>query len=72
MNTDIMIDRCDILSANLVQQGHELVRLRLTGVRDWEELVSYVLSYVHGDLGRVRLWVRNSTRGWAVERQLVA
>lgn len=61
----------DIVFANLVKQGREIVSMKFTGVGSIADIVNYLRRKLNANLGAVVIKVRNYTQGWSFSQKLV-
>lgn len=61
----------DIVFANLVKQGREIVSMKFTGVGSIADIINYLRRKLNANLGPVVIKVRNFTQGWSFSQQLL-
>lgn len=61
----------DLVFANIVKGGREIVALSFTGVRTLADIVNYLRGVVGHNLGYAVMKVRNYTQGWSIEQPVM-
>lgn len=61
----------DRIYARLCQNGQEIVKFMMERVSDLTEVIGEIRHYTRKYRGLCRLYIRNVTRGWAIERPLM-
>lgn len=66
-----VINKSDIIFATLLQRGKQIVSIRLSGVRSWEDIISFLRTMVCNCVGLTTLRLRNGSQGWAQQRSII-
>lgn len=61
----------DRIFARLVLRGKTLVEFMINSVGDLTELLGVLRSHCRGTRGLARLYLRNMSRGWSLERPMM-
>lgn len=61
----------DVMFATVKQRGNTLATLRLSGMSSLADIINYIKTIVKGRMGLLTLSLRNSTQGWAQERNII-
>lgn len=61
----------DVMFATVKQRGNILATLRLSGMSSLADIINYIKTIVKGRMGLLTLSLRNSTQGWAQERNII-
>ena len=61
----------DIVFANILRHGRQLLSVKLTGVADIRQLVSYLRRRLDGIEGALVVKIRNYSQGWGMEQHMM-
>lgn len=62
----------DILFVTILDHGHSLLHLSISGITSAKELMQHLRGMLHQYNGRLlTLQLRNSTQGWSQENQML-